>query len=69
MSAEHKAAKGYAPSRGQPRADVAVVVINKNTRDFLRDCLRTISEQDYGGRITCWVVDNASADSSAAGSA
>lgn len=65
MGAEHESATGSAPSREQPRADVAVVIINKNTRDFLRECLRTIGEQDYGGRITCWVVDNASSDGSA----
>jgi N-acetylglucosaminyl-diphospho-decaprenol L-rhamnosyltransferase len=45
--------------------DVAAVVINKNTKEFLRECLGTIMSQDYAGGISVCVVDNASADGSA----
>jgi N-acetylglucosaminyl-diphospho-decaprenol L-rhamnosyltransferase len=45
--------------------EVAAVVINKNTRGFLRECLGTLTSQDYDGRIAVWVVDNASTDGSA----
>jgi len=45
--------------------DVAAIIINKNTRDFLRECLATIIAQDYAVGITTWVVDNASTDGSA----
>ncbi|MHB8896123.1 MAG: glycosyltransferase family 2 protein [Candidatus Geothermincolia bacterium] len=43
---------------------VAAIIINKNTRDFLRQCLETIIAQDFAGGITTWVVDNASTDGS-----
>ncbi len=64
---------GMAPSGGgaggTARAlagcDVAVVIINKNTREFLSKCLETVLDQDYPGKISCWVVDNASVDGSA----
>jgi GT2 family glycosyltransferase len=44
---------------------VAAVVINKNTKDLLRECLRSIEAQEYPGEISVWVVDNASTDGSA----
>ena len=46
--------------------DLGIVIVNWNTRDLLDRCLRTVcdSEGDIGFRIV--VVDNASADGSAA---
>jgi GT2 family glycosyltransferase len=44
--------------------DVAAIIINKNTRGFLRDCLETLLAQDYAGKMSIWVVDNASDDGS-----
>ena len=44
--------------------DVAAIIINKNTRDFLRDCVQTLLAQDYAGNISIWVVDNGSDDGS-----
>jgi N-acetylglucosaminyl-diphospho-decaprenol L-rhamnosyltransferase len=45
---------------------LAIVIVNYNTRDLLRDCLRSIAV----GALRCapeiWVVDNASSDGSAA---
>lgn len=43
---------------------VAAVVINRNTREYLRDCLVSIQAQDYQGGISTWVVDNGSTDGS-----
>ncbi len=44
--------------------DVSVIIINWNTQDILRDCLRPIYEQ--GGEIDLEVIvkDNASTDGS-----
>jgi len=44
---------------------VAAIVINRNTCDFLRDCLFSIEAQDFSGGISTWVVDNGSTDGSA----
>jgi len=44
---------------------VAAVVINRNTRDLLRDCLASIEAQDFDGGISTWVIDNGSNDGSA----
>ena len=46
--------------------DLAIVIVNYNTRDVLRDCLRSIRESV--GDITCEVVvvDNCSSDDSVA---
>jgi len=45
--------------------DLAIVIVNYNTRDLLRECLASV----YGsqGEFSCevWVVDNASTDDSA----
>lgn len=43
---------------------VEAVVVNRNTSSLLEDCLESIRKQDYPGRITVWVVDNASSDDS-----
>ena len=44
--------------------EVAAVIINRNTKDFLRACLTSISEQEFEGSISTWVVDNGSTDCS-----
>ncbi|HEY5526400.1 MAG TPA: glycosyltransferase family 2 protein [Candidatus Anoxymicrobiaceae bacterium] len=44
--------------------DVAAIIINKNTKGFLRECLETVLAQDYVGKISVWVVDNGSDDGS-----
>ena len=54
------------PGMGQePALDLAIVIVNYNTRDLLRDCLASI----YASRLACSyqviVVDNASRDGSA----
>lgn len=58
--------------------DLSVVIVSYNTRDLLRDCLRSVfasldcplplSTPDASGHLAAevWVVDNASADGSAA---
>ncbi len=45
--------------------DLGIVIVNWNTRDLLRDCLRSVaaSQGDFTDRVV--VVDNASADGSA----
>ncbi len=45
--------------------DLGIIIVNWNTRDLLRDCLKSIaaSEGDFSQRIV--VVDNASTDGSA----
>lgn len=45
--------------------DLAVVILNYNTRDLLRDCLLSLRAQ-VGLRFAICVVDNASTDDSAA---
>lgn len=44
---------------------MAAVVVNRNTREFLRDCLLSLQAQQYDGGISVWVVDNGSTDGSA----
>jgi GT2 family glycosyltransferase len=46
-----------------PEPLVAVAVVSWNTRDLLRDCLRSLAGQSLA---EVWVVDNASQDGSAA---
>ena len=45
---------------------VAVAVISWNTRELLIRCLRSLAAEAESGRAEVWVVDNASADGSAA---
>ena len=52
-----------------PTLDLGVVIVNWNTRDLLRDCLRSLAAEQPGApdfRMGVIVVDNASSDSSAA---
>jgi len=44
--------------------DVSIVIVSWNTRDILRDCLRTVYEQTEKTAFEVIVVDNASADGS-----
>ncbi len=46
--------------------DVSVCIVNWNTRALLERCLQSIREYTHGVRIEVIVVDNASADGSAA---
>ncbi len=45
--------------------DVSITMVNWNTRDELRECLRTILQQDGAVTFEAIVVDNASSDGSA----
>lgn len=44
---------------------LAIVIVSYNTRDMLRDCLRSIAPGASALARDIWVVDNASADGSA----
>ena len=46
--------------------DLAVVILNYNTRDLLRECLRTAYASQGAISFDVCVVDNASSDGSAA---
>jgi GT2 family glycosyltransferase len=46
--------------------DLAIVVLNYNTADLLRDCLRSVFASDTSLHYAICVVDNASTDGSAA---
>lgn len=41
---------------------VAVIVVSWNVKDLLVDCLESVAAQRFAGRVSCWVVDNASND-------
>lgn len=45
---------------------LAIVIVNYNTRDLLRDCLQSIAANQARCSVHTWVVDNASHDGSAA---
>src|SRR5207247_5656627 len=45
---------------------IAVAVVSWNTRELLRACLESLREDSRDGLAEVWVVDNASADGSAA---
>jgi N-acetylglucosaminyl-diphospho-decaprenol L-rhamnosyltransferase len=44
---------------------LAIVIVSYNTRDLLRDCLRSIAGSAASRMPEIWVVDNASSDGSA----
>ncbi len=46
------------------RIDLSVIIVNWNTRDLLRTCLRTLRETTHALRVETIVVDNASHDGS-----
>ncbi len=43
---------------------VAAIIINRNTREYLRDCLASLAAQEFEGDVSVWVVDNGSTDGS-----
>jgi len=45
---------------------LAIVIVSYNTRDLLRDCMRSIGPGGAACALDIWVVDNASRDGSAA---
>src|SRR3954452_19597162 len=45
---------------------LAIVIVSYNTRDLLRDCVRSIGPGGATCALDIWVVDNASRDGSAA---
>ncbi len=45
---------------------LAIVIVSYNTRNLLRDCLRSIDPAGVACALDIWVVDNASRDGSAA---
>ncbi|MFQ5611439.1 MAG: glycosyltransferase family 2 protein [Anaerolineae bacterium] len=45
--------------------DLAIIIVNYNTRDLLRECLRSIYDGKGGLKVAVCVVDNASPDGSA----
>ena len=60
------------PDASAPRdaaIDLAIIILNYNTRDLLRNCLRSLhaqgDAQPHSLRTTVYVVDNASSDGSA----
>lgn len=46
--------------------DLSIIIVNYNTREILRRCLRSIRGRDHGVAIQVVVVDNASRDNSTA---
>lgn len=48
-----------------PPPELAVVLVSFNTRDLLRDCLRSIEAAEGVDNVEVWVVDNRSSDGSA----
>lgn len=53
------------PEPRSPTADLGIIVLNYNTRDLLRDCLRSLAAT-RGPKLDITVVDNASPDNSVA---
>jgi GT2 family glycosyltransferase len=45
--------------------DISVIIVNYNTRDMLRSCLRSVAEKTAGVEYETIVVDNCSQDGSA----
>lgn len=46
-------------------SELAIVIVNFNVRDLLRDCLRSLDRVRSDLSVDVWVVDNASTDQSA----
>ncbi|MBA7636301.1 N-acetylglucosaminyl-diphospho-decaprenol L-rhamnosyltransferase [subsurface metagenome] len=44
--------------------DVSIIIVNWNTRDIIRDCLKSVYEQTKGISFEVIVIDNASSDGS-----
>lgn len=54
-----------AAGRPEPNLDLAIVILNYNTRDLLRDCLYSVFASKGDIAVQVCVVDNASSDGSA----
>lgn len=48
-----------------PCPDVAVIIVSYNTRDLLRECIRSVVDKTHGVGYDVVVVDNCSSDGSA----
>jgi len=57
---------GHPGGRVSWNCDLSIIIVNYNTRNILRQCLRSICLQDHGVSLEAVVVDNASSDGSAA---
>jgi GT2 family glycosyltransferase len=44
--------------------DLAIVIVNYNTKDITMDCLRSVFRNPPSGSFKVWLVDNASSDGS-----
>ena len=44
--------------------DLAVIILNYNTKDLLRKCINSVLDKKWKNNIEVWVVDNASSDGS-----
>ncbi len=53
------------PERKSMRMDVSVIIVSWNTKEILRNCLRSVYEQAGPISFEVFVVDNASSDGSA----
>jgi GT2 family glycosyltransferase len=60
------AVEGSLPRRleGEGKRLVSIIIVNYNTKDLLRTCLRSVYEQTHGLDFEIIVVDNASRDGS-----
>jgi len=51
--------------KGEVRMELSVVIVSYNTKDLLRNCLKSVFEQTRDIDFEVWVVDNNSTDGSA----
>lgn len=59
-----KAGVAEMANRSHPEIDLSIIIVNWNTRELTRQCLRSLREACDGLRTEIIVVDNASADGS-----
>lgn len=45
---------------------VSIIVINRNTKEFLKEFLESLESENFSGELEVWVVDNNSSDGSPA---
>lgn len=57
--------RGALTAKELPMPRLAIVIVSFNTRDLLRDCLRSIEPHTSALELDTWVVDNHSHDGSA----
>ena len=58
------ASSSWGPFQQMTESDLAVVIVNYNTGDYLERCLRSLSEHRGDIQLDVLVIDNASVDSS-----